>query len=185
MSMLAVETAQPHARLDTLSARIRAVIEAKEITVTEGAKQAGVSRASFSGWLNGHVKPDTANLGRFCQATAISLEWLAIGKGRPPRILTAPPKSPRKRKNVPALQTPPASPAEQDTQYDGYLILDHSRKSFDEIGSYLVTEDGIDGSFTVEVGQGLNGQLELRPPHNGRRSNLKVLGRVIGFLQPA
>src|SRR5690349_8956333 len=92
---------QPHkTNLDTLAGRIRAILDARDITVTDAAKAVGVSRPMFSLYASGAVKKPAADkLVNFSKLTDISLDWLISRRGPDPLLLTGVQGGKRKSKS--------------------------------------------------------------------------------------
>lgn len=66
-----------------LSERIRLARRRAELSQVALAERIGVRRSAVSNWEStGAGKPSTANLIEIANATAVSMEWLATGRGR-------------------------------------------------------------------------------------------------------
>jgi len=83
-----MQPAPDEPKLETFGDRVRALREARELTVTETAIRVGVSRIQFHQWENGTVQsPSLRPIMEFAKLTDVSLDWLVNYKGRMPKGL--------------------------------------------------------------------------------------------------
>lgn len=87
MNMVETVSTTTHSVLDTPAKRIRAVLDAKKLDVSDAAKRSDVSRNSMSSWANGRTEPRPESLRGFAKIVECQLEWLVSGKGPAPDFI--------------------------------------------------------------------------------------------------
>jgi hypothetical protein len=108
---MSLNGARRKSNLDTLPARIGAVIGARFASKKDAAEKVGVTRTTMSLWTGGHKTPGEHNLGVFATVAQVDLSWLKDGVG------TAPDLTPRpKAKKPKELARPPANQIEAKTE---------------------------------------------------------------------
>ena len=67
--------------MNTMSERIKELIEVLNISKTEFADKINRSTGNVSDWLSGRAKPSKNTMKMICQVLNVSYEWLSEGEG--------------------------------------------------------------------------------------------------------